>query len=348
MDKEATPLLRTRAQLTLPRRAYPLRILGMGLAGLPMVLVLQELHTSWGGWAWVILVCLVWPHLAYWLTRRSRDPFKAELRNFVIDSAIAASCIPLLHFNLLPSAMLLTVSISDKINTGVRRLWAWSLPGMAITLIGFGWLNGFAFQPDSSMRVILACLPLMIIHTIAVSASSYRLVRRVQTQNQKLEELSRVEPLTGVFSRGHWESLAQAALQQHDAVADSALMVLDVDRFKEINDQHGHAAGDDVLRIVADLIRRNSPAGSHVGRLGGDEFAVVMPCTLDVAESAAERIRSAVHALQFANASPLRCTISIGIAGKPVANADLRAWIEAADRALYRAKQAGRNRAARA
>jgi diguanylate cyclase len=219
---------------------------------------------------------------------------------------------------------------------------------MAIALLCGAWLNGFAFQPESSMWVILSCLPILIIHTLAVSASSYQLVRRVQTQNQKLEELSRVDALTGLFSRGHWETLAAGALREHDAAVGSALMVLDVDRFKKINDQHGHAAGDDVLRGIADLIRRNIPAGSHAGRLGGDEFAIVMPFPLSDAESVAERIRDAVHELRFSQADQLVCTVSIGIAGGPAMGADLRAWTETADRALYRAKQAGRNRAATA
>lgn len=335
---------RSRAQRTLPQRAYPFRILGMGLASLPLMAVMRELDAAWIAWAWVILTCLVWPHVAYWLSTRSGDPFRAELRNFVIDSAFAGSWIPLIQFNLLPSAVLLTVVIADKINTGVRRLWAWSLPAMAIALLGGAWLTGFAFQPESSMLVTLSCLPLLVIHTIAVSASSYRLVRRVHIQNQRLEELSRVDALTGVFSRGHWESLAETELREHDDDANSALMILDIDRFKEINDQHGHAAGDDVLRGIADLIRRNMPAGSHAGRLGGDEFAVFMPLALEDAELAAERIRAAAHNLEFANASHLACTVSIGIAGGPDSGADLRAWTETADRALYRAKQAGRNR----
>lgn len=342
---DATPV-RTKAQGTLPQRTYRFRVLGMGLASLPLMAVMRELQTGWFAWSWMILTCLVWPHLAYWLSSRSRDPFKAELRNFVIDSAIAGSWVPLLHFNLLPSAVLLSVVIADKINTGVKRLWAWSLPGMLIALLGSAWLSDFAFQPHSSMLVIAACLPLLVIHTLAVSASSYRLVRRVQIQNQRLEELSRVDPLTGLYSRGHWESLAAAAMSGHDSTAGTSLMILDVDRFKEINDQYGHVAGDDVLRGIADLVRRNVPPGSHAGRLGGDEFAVVMPFPLVDAESTAERIRTTVDQLEFANASQLRCSVSIGITGAPVAGADLRAWTDTADRALYRAKQAGRNRAA--
>ena len=316
----------------------------MGLAALPMIAVMHERGESWLPWSWMILTCLVWPHLAYFLASRSRDPFRSELRNFVIDSAIAGSWVPILHFNLLPSAVLLTVVTADKINTGVRRLWAYSLPGMLLALLIVAGMTGFAFQPSTSMFVILSCLPIMIIHTLAVSASSYRLVRRVQTQNQRLEELSRVDTLTGLYSRGHWEGLAEAALRHGDSDV-TAMMVLDVDRFKEINDQYGHAIGDDVLRGIADLIRRNTPLGSHAGRLGGDEFAVVLPVALGDAESTAERIRAAVQKLEFSNASDLHCTLSIGIAGRPVAGSDLRAWIETADRALYGATQTGRNRA---
>ena len=115
------------------------------------------------------------------------------------------------------------------------------------------------------------------------------------------------------------------------------------DLFKAINDRHGHAAGDDVLRGIAGVVRDALPAGSHAGRLGGDEFAVAVPVGLGEARFIAERIRGGVDALQFAGAPRLACSVSIGIAEPPAADAGLREWMEAADRALYRAKSAGRN-----
>lgn len=335
--------LRTRAQLSLPRRAYRLRTLGMGLASLPLVAVMHELDAHWLAWAWMVLTCLIWPHAAYLMTRHSRDPFLAELRNFVTDSAIAGSWVPLLHFNLLPSAVLLTLVTADKINTGVRGLWVYSLPATALALLIAAAMTGFAFQPHTSMLVIITCLPIMVIHTLAVSASSYRLVRRVQAQNQRLEELSRIDTLTGLFSRGHWEALADTALAEAGETGRAAVLVLDIDHFKTINDAHGHAIGDDVLRGVADLIRRNVPKGCHCGRLGGDEFVVMLPMPIEEAAATAERILVGVRRLEFANARGLRCTVSIGIAGLPPPPADLRNWMEAADRALYRAKKAGRD-----
>lgn len=336
---------RTRAQQSLPRRAYGLRILGMGLATLPLIAVMHELQSSWIDWSWMVLGCLLWPHLAYAVSTHSRDPFAAELRNFLIDSAIAGSWVPILHFNLLPSAVLISVVIADKINTGVRNLWLYSLPGMVLSLLGVAILTGFAFDPQTSMFVVVACLPIMIIHTIAVSAASYSLVRRVQTQNGELEALSRIDAMTGLLGRQHWEAQAEALLRQAAPGCGPVLMILDIDLFKEINDRFGHAVGDDVLRALADSVRRSLPPGSHASRWGGDEFAVVMPMAATAAEAVAERIRAAVASLEFANARELRCTISIGLAERSGPDQDLRGWLELADRALYRAKHDGRNRA---
>ena len=148
---------------SLPRRAYGFRILGMGLASLPAMAVLHEIQAGWMAWSWMVLTCFAWPHLAYLLATRSRNPFQAELRNFVLDSAVAGSLLPMLHFNLLPSAVLVSVSIADKIHTGVRGLWLRSLPGMVSATVAGGLLTGFAVSYATSTFVLLACLPIMMI-----------------------------------------------------------------------------------------------------------------------------------------------------------------------------------------
>ena len=328
----------------LPQRVYRLRALGMGLGGLPVAVVLRELEAGWPFWAWVTFACLLWPHLAYALARRNRDPFRAERRNLLFDSMIAGSMVAIMHFNVLPSVLLLTVATADKINTGIRGLWLRALPAMALGLVAAGLITGFAWRPDTSMPVLLASLPILVIHTLAVSLSGYQLIRKVQKQNVKLDELNRLDALTGLNSRAHWQAQAQDMLREHQAGATVAtLMLIDVDRFKGINDRYGHASGDDVLRAIADVIRRNVPAGSHAGRLGGDEFAVTLPLALTEAESVCERIRSDVQTLDFPRLATLRCSISVGLAPPPAAGLGLREWSDAADRAMYRAKAAGRD-----
>ncbi|QIL20808.1 diguanylate cyclase [Thermomonas sp. HDW16] len=331
----------------LHRRVYRFRTLGMGLGLLPIAAVLTELHAAWPSWAWAICCCLLWPHLAYLSAARGKDPARVEIRNLMVDSMLAGSLVPLMQFNLLPSVMLMTVSTADKINAGVRGLWLRALPGMFLALLAMGAVNGFAVRYPTSTPVLLACLPIMIIHTLAVSASGYQLIRKVQKQNARLDELRRHDSLTGLESRGHWQEQVGTLFDHHASTGASASMLLvDVDWFKSINDQHGHATGDDVLRGIAGVIRAVIPDGSHAGRVGGDEFAIAVPVALFEAHSIAERIRKGVDTLQFPRKPPLQCSVSIGIAEPATADADLRGWMEAADRALYRAKAAGRNRVA--
>lgn len=326
-------------------RVYRFRTLGMGLGLMPLVAVLLELHAGWLAWAWAATCCLAWPHLAYWLARRSKDPVRAEVRNLMVDSMLAGSLVPLMHFNLLPSAVLMTVATADKINSGVRGLWLRSLPAMLGALLVAGLLTGFRTDIATSTQVLLASLPLMVIHTLAVSASGYQLIRRVQKQNARLDDLSRHDALTGLESRGNWQDQVGALLARHAAGAlPLSMLLVDVDLFKDINDRHGHATGDDVLRGIAGVILGAIPDGSHAGRVGGDEFAIVVPLALNDARLVAERIRAGIEALDIPRQPPLSCSVSIGIAEPPAAGADLRAWMEAADGALYRAKAGGRNR----
>jgi diguanylate cyclase len=335
---------RTAARLArLPWRTYPLRVLGLGLGFLAPAAVLYENGSHWVAWAWAVFGCLLWPHLAFLIASRSRDPLRAELRNFLVDSALAGSLVALMHFNLLPSAVLLAVVVADKINTGVRRLWLHSLPGMLAGMLGVGLLTGFAFSPHTSMLVVAASLPLLIIHTLAVSLSSYRLVRRVQAQNRQLEALNRVDSLTGLESRAFWEGQAEALLRAHQADGRPASLVLvDIDRFKAINDRYGHAVGDDVLRSIAELMRRSLGPEAHAGRLGGDEFAAVLPDSLPAATELARQFEQEVLRLAFPRHPGLRCSISLGLARAPDGSLGLREWIEAADRAMYEAKAVGR------
>lgn len=331
----------------LPWRVYPLRALGMGLAFLPMFAVMRELPSPPAVWAWAVFSAFIWPHLAFVLARRAGDTRRAEVRNLMVDSMIAGSWVPLLHFNLLPAAVLVTVATADKINSGVHGLWLRSLPALLAALVFTGLLYGWQVQLESSLPVILACLPLMTIHTLAVSANLYRLVRRLQRQNLLLDRISRMDDLTGLYSRAHWLAEAETMLRDHQESGRPATLVfVDVDNFKITNDRYGHAIGDDVLRGISAQIRMHLPEGGHAGRLGGDEFALVLPYGVSAAEALAETLRVAVETLEFQRHPGLRCSVSLGLAEPPDAGLGLREWLEAADRALYEAKQAGRNRTA--
>jgi len=125
------------------------------------------------------------------------------------------------------------------------------------------------------------------------------------------------------------------------------LLVLDIDHFKRVNDSCGHAIGDAVLRTVAQQIRAWVREGDVACRYGGEEFVTLLPdCGVEVSTGRAERLRAALEAtlLQADGRGPEQVTASFGVAGFPNHGGEAEALFRAADKALYRAKQLGRNR----
>ncbi|MET0371753.1 MAG: sensor domain-containing diguanylate cyclase [Sphingobium sp.] len=125
----------------------------------------------------------------------------------------------------------------------------------------------------------------------------------------------------------------------------AGLLLFDIDRFKAVNDSHGHAAGDAVIRAVALLCDRLKRPSDVLGRLGGEEFGLLLPETSETeAMTAAERFRAAIAALHVDHAPPLRVTVSFGVAALDHGRCRSDAWIAEADAALYAAKRSGRDR----
>jgi diguanylate cyclase len=330
----------------LPQRIFVFRLLGMGLGGLCIAAVLFETGAPPAIWALCGFTALLWPHVALRTARRSRAPYRAELRNLLLDSAQAGFWVALMQFNLLPSVLLFTLVTVDKISTGIPRLWLWSLPVFAVGVLGGGLATGFALRPETSLTVMLVSLPMLVIHTIAVSLASNRMVQQIRRKNRQLDQLSRTDSLTGLHVRRHWQSLADDALRLHrDTGTPATLLLLDIDHFKASNDRHGHSVGDEVLRAVADAIRGNLRNGDEAGRYGGDEFGVVLPATRPAdATQVAETIQRAIRGIGVDAAPAERISASIGIAPARAGHASLEQWIEEADAALYRAKRGGRDR----
>ncbi|MGY1833312.1 diguanylate cyclase [Geodermatophilus sp. SYSU D01180] len=165
---------------------------------------------------------------------------------------------------------------------------------------------------------------------------------------EALEQQATVDTLTGLVNRRVFDDALTVALTGPAADDGTALLLLDVDSFKQINDQHGHPVGDDALVHLAGIIRRQIRAGDAVlSRLGGDELAVLLPgCTAEVAVARADSVLGTVLStpLGLPDGSLLAMSVSVGVAHARGAAVGMREFYAAADRALYRAKRAGRGR----
>ncbi|WP_203805487.1 diguanylate cyclase [Paractinoplanes tereljensis] len=162
----------------------------------------------------------------------------------------------------------------------------------------------------------------------------------------RVQELATMDELTGQHNRRHFYAIA-GALVEASARGDRVLAaaMLDIDKFKNINDTYGHGVGDEVIRAVATRVRASIRHSDVLGRYGGEEFAVVLPDHEGQASDLAERMRQAVGDEPIpTQAGALTVTISVGLAHLDPADASLDQLLARADHALYRAKEGGRNR----
>lgn len=329
-------------------RIYRMRTLGLGAGCVAVGGTLYEDSAAWYWWLVLAINGYIWPTLAYWLARRSRDPRQTELRSLVVDSMAGGMWVAVMQLNLLPSALLVVMLSADKVGVGGWKFLLRTASAQLVTGAVTWTLLGFPFDPRTSMFDILWCLPFMALYPMALSTAAYALGRKVVRQNRILDRLSRLDSLTDLSNRRHWEEAATAEFTRVDRTGRPAsLLMLDVDHFKQINDQYGHPFGDRVLKQLAGILRGNVREIDTAGRFGGDEFGVVLTeASLEEAIEVAERIRAATAVLRFVEAPGLQCAVSIGIAVTDSSLSSVGEWIRRADLALYRAKQEGRNRIA--
>lgn len=196
----------------------------------------------------------------------------------------------------------------------------------------------------------LACMGILVL--LPTLATAGFLLMCTERSQQQLEHTARMDFLTDIYNRRAIEDLATRAIsasRRHGI--PMAIMIVDIDHFKDVNDRFGHEAGDRALVATVARMREQMRSEDLVGRLGGEEFVAVMPdIDLDSAHAAAERLRKAfvdrpMPLTGLGEGQPaVSLTISIGVAALEPNDAQFSHLLRRADRALYAAKAAGRNR----
>ena len=205
-----------------------------------------------------------------------------------------------------------------------------AVPGMPTRWALVNGIPGFA--ADGTLREVIV---------------SFMDISERKRQAEAMEHLALTDSLTGLATRRHFFAEAERELSRsRRSGAPMSLLMLDVDRFKSINDEHGHAVGDLVLIQLARTVRAILRDSDMAGRLGGEEICVLLQGTAEgLALDIAERLRLAIAAtpVALAGGRQLRFTASLGVAMLEPDDEDLRALMDRADRAMYQAKRAGRN-----
>jgi diguanylate cyclase (GGDEF)-like protein len=219
------------------------------------------------------------------------------------------------------------IGMTDAMLAVAVMLWVWS-----------------GARPDGAQAAggaLIQSLALLAGYVLMIVKGFGFLLLCKQEDDRKMLHLATVDSLTGLLNRYAFFEQAQALRLR---AGPMALLMLDLDHFKRINDRFGHATGDEALRLFAHTLRTTLAGRGVVGRMGGEEFALALAGTLDEALHVAEQVRVAVAAVLLPTSdAPCAVTVSIGVAALH-AKETLTAGLARADHALYDAKRSGRNR----
>ncbi len=328
------------------RRMYLMRTLGTLLCFFPILSVLIELQRPF----WLLLLlaanAFIWPFIAWQRAKKAALPLKCEQQNLIFDAAAGGFWIAMMAVNLLPSVVIATILMSDRLSAGGFPLMRKAAVAM-LSVFAISWLaQGMPFYPAVSSKTLYTTLPLIAIYIFALSVLTDSIARKLRKNSRELERIAMMDPLLDIANRRLLEQRIEFELVKlRHASHSSILMFIDIDNFKEVNDRYGHKVGDSLLVTVSQILHVATRKSDTPARLGGDEFVILLPDTLyEDAKSIAGRIMEAVAVMTVLPDRYLTLTLSIGIARATQEMASATDWLKAADDALYQAKREGKNR----
>lgn len=273
--------------------------------------------------------------------------------------AVAATALA----GLIAGALIVATGVHPPVAPGPRDIALFIVAGMAFLAVNAALVTAADGPPRSdaaaghAFDIAMAALGVALAWAVTAAplmlpllAGTAVVLHRGGLARQRREHVA-TDPGTGVLTAQSWRDAADAELARPGRRSGQAVLLLDLDHFRQLNERYGPRVGDGVLRAVADTLRAEVRSADLVGRSGGEEFSVLLPATgrfdaMAIAERIRLRIASTVVALKASADGPqfVGVTVSIGVATCPAEGGDLDATLAAAGAALLRAKAAGRNR----
>lgn len=295
----------------------------------------------------------------YWFVLRKPFPYKPVFAAtavvlalytwmFLGKVAYSGNVINLPHVAL---CLLMAWMLAAKGRRSVSRVTAVVLAGQASGMAYRAWLTNMRYtrpwetvHAQTDPRWLYSLALLAFLATCLVMCDLWYLVTEL---GRVLEIQAKTDPLTGALNRRAMEEVALRETSRSMRHGDPlCIIVLDVDHFKQLNDTHGHAAGDRALQALVQEVHSMLRRHDQLARTGGEEFTILLPHTsAEAGVQAAERLRQAIEALEIPfEGKPLRFTVSAGVAQLDRSQGDWENMMRRADTAMYEAKERGRNR----
>ncbi|MBO9686924.1 MAG: sensor domain-containing diguanylate cyclase [Mitsuaria chitosanitabida] len=309
----------------------------------------QEQLPIWQGW-WLgaflqsavfggALMTLTWPRLSRWIVARSTLFSPPPRGRRAMGLGLLFAIVLAVQAYGLVSLGLGSLQLREALHSGE---WA-RLEEAARVMVSTAWVFFWVF-----VLIVLFVAQFGYQALARWLRSTEALVTQLAKVNAELEQRSRTDGLTGLANRMATEEGLRALLRTVRRYrTPAALLMLDIDHFKQVNDRHGHAAGDVVIRALARALKDTSRDVDLPGRFGGEEFVVGLAHTdLEGARHFAERLRERIAAapVEIPGGAPVTYTVSIGVTVMREDDAGIEDSLRRADAAMYRAKQGGRDR----
>ncbi|MEG2999780.1 MAG: GGDEF domain-containing protein [Comamonas sp.] len=318
---------------------------GCSTAYVLLTLPMEVPNGRWLRSTWLLLAAAVLT-LWQWLRAHPEHFRRVAWTLMVLDLCVLGASMWLNPLNPLIFLWLFSTILPAFVLLGRPAGWVLAVLTMGLTLLA----NRLVHQsfPAIAMYTTVGATLCMALQCHFYMARFQSFFTRLQEYNAHLRQLAQYDPLTGVRNAAAY----YAQCDQHIRLAQRsgrgfAVLFADLDHFKQINDTHGHAAGDAVLRTVAQRLLQTVRDSDVVGRVGGEEFSILLPDTdCQGAMDLAERIRAAIESLhvQLESRICLHVTASLGVSICQDATQDIQSIQREADHAMYQAKTGGRNR----
>ncbi|UFH48487.1 MASE2 domain-containing protein [Pseudomonas sp. KNUC1026] len=328
------------AGLSFAKRIVAPRALGCALSFIYIAAIIQGTGTP--AWVWGAMVAngFFWPWVAQALAHRSPHPYRAEMRNLLMDSLFAGAWVAVMRFNLLPTALLLSMVAMNNVAAAGFGFLLRGLAAKALGALAMCGLIGAQVQWRTSLEVMIASLPMLVIYPLTVGWTSHALAVKLFQRRKAFDIINSYGDNSRLLAYNPWMSELAADHQRcRRSNGHSTLAVIGIDGLASLHRRHGHWVAEAISKRLGHIVLAETRNADVVGTNGSDQFFILFPGLRErAAAQCLHRIREQFCRFGQADAELPLLSASAGMAEYSYLQAGEWDWFEAARRALDEAR----------